>query len=288
MTSYETEDRSVTQSQIGSNEIPVSIEWFDDQSIKVVRFHRPERANALDVITVQAISQEINSIPDKTKVVILGSIGTTFSAGVDLSLLEKLATTSSSEFIRQTVYGAFQGLIRSISTCPVPVIAEIQGPALGAAADLVLACDLCVGGEEAWIEETWTVYGLISALGGSFELTNVLGRYRSLEALLTARRLTSVECYQLGIFQSVVPSESLSNSVMELARRIAQLDRSTLEACKSLVRRQSEPELMANLRSARDFQIPLILSEDFRAKFESRSKQKVETSGRLVSSKPIL
>jgi enoyl-CoA hydratase/carnithine racemase len=255
----------------------VDVEWRDQESIKVVRFHRSGRANALDVEMVQLLIAELSDIPDSTKVVILRSDGRVFSSGVDLDLLRELARSTSPAFVRGTVYGTFQELIRRISTCSIPVIAEVQGPALGAAADLVLSCDLCVASENSWIEETWIAVGLISALGGAFELTKAVGRHRALEMLLTARKITSDECLRLGIYQSVVPPEQLSSAALTLAREICTSDKSAIEACKSLVRQDSSPGLANYLATAQERQLQLIFSEQFRKDLEPSLERRMAT-----------
>jgi enoyl-CoA hydratase/carnithine racemase len=259
-------DLPITEESRKLGDLPMSSvqSWTDTEEIKIVEFARLECANALDLSTTEMLSHEILSVPDEIKVIVLRSKGRVFSAGADFELLQQIARERRADFTRSAVYGAFQGLIRSIATCPVPVIVEVQGAALGAGADLVLSCDLCVAGEEASIEETWSRYGLISALGGSFELTRAVGRFRALEIMLSARRVTSQECLSLGLFNVVVPGDSLRTTTMKLAANISALDRATIEACKSLIRSDSQSGLATYSGNALDKQLSLIMSENFR------------------------
>lgn len=242
----------------------IATEMMGDETIKIVSLNRAQRANAIDIETAAALAREFEALPDSVKVVVLRSQGGVFSAGVDLEVLDSLSSAPDEAFIRNVVYGTFQRVITLIAHCPVPVIAELQGPALGAAADIVLACDLCVASEEAWIEETWNSFGLIPALGGAFELTRAVGRRRALKLLLSAPRLTASECQALGLIQEVVSSGAVRQAATDLALSIATNERETIVAMKAMVRHDSSSHLSAYLSAAVDQQIPLIQAAAFR------------------------
>src|SRR5262249_56467597 len=101
------------------------------------------------------------------------------------------------------------------------VVGRLHGPAIGAGADLALACDIRVASTAAWIQEAWIRLGLVPALGGGFVLPSLLGASGALEAILTARRIPADECLRTGIFQRLVPPDRLDAEVASLTASIA-------------------------------------------------------------------
>jgi enoyl-CoA hydratase/carnithine racemase len=235
-----------------------------DEGLAVITFGRPDAGNPLTWDTARDITTALEAAGDQVGCVVLASEGPTFCAGADLALLEPLGDPGRSDEIRQNVYGAFQRLIRSIATHPAPVLAKVQGPALGAGADLALACDLRIGSTRAWLEESWIRLGTISALGGAHTLSHLLGRGNALDLLLTARRMTAAEAHASGIFQRVAEPDLLDDEVNRVAKTIAAADRNAVRSMKSLVRGGAErEELETALSRALDMQVPLIARPEF-------------------------
>jgi enoyl-CoA hydratase/carnithine racemase len=230
---------------------------------RTVTITRSERANSLDLETVANLTAAVIGADDTTKVLVLGSSGEVFCGGADKQLLADLASDDHGA-LRGLAYSTFQRLIVAIAECPVPVIMRIQGPALGAGADLAMAGDLKIASQNAWLEETWVKYGLVAALGGAYELTSTIGRSAALHTLLTAHRLDAHRCFELGLFQNVVKTVELDTTIDALTGVICQLDRAAIVATKAMVRRISDPGLLSCLRDARERQLVLFGSDGFR------------------------
>ena len=97
--------------------------------------------------------------------VVLSAEGTAFCAGGNLREVWRLVQMGE-DAVRARIYGSFQGLVRRLRSLPVPVIAAVDGPAVGLGFDLALACDLRLFGADAWVQQGWATVGLIPATGG--------------------------------------------------------------------------------------------------------------------------
>lgn len=224
------------------------------------------KKNALDFETADEISQAIKVAGDgDSRCIVLRSEGDVFCAGADLALLEILASKDS-DTVRRLIYEKFQGLIRSIRHCPVPVICLLQGPALGVGADVALSCDAIVASEVAWMELTWSRLGLIPALGSAYELSGTVGRRHALEILLQPTRITAQRALAAGLVNRVAADEDLELELLEFTGIMTQHDRSTLVSTKALLLQASAPDRFNDhLEDAAKLQATLVSSPIFRA-----------------------
>jgi enoyl-CoA hydratase/carnithine racemase len=148
----------------------------------------------------------------------------------------------------------------------VPVIARVQGAAVGAGADVALVCDLRIASEEAYLKESWIELGVISALGAPVSLAFTGGPGFALDVLLSARKVSSEECLTRGLFQRVVPSDRLDQEVTDLAALIASRDPAGVHAMKELVAKTFDDAVELALRAGLDRQERLMRSPEFAAR----------------------
>jgi 2-(1,2-epoxy-1,2-dihydrophenyl)acetyl-CoA isomerase len=217
------------------------------------------------------IASTLRNIASDVRCVVISSEGTVFCAGIDLKLVRPLlGRPDTPELLRTQIYGNVQELIRSIWACPVPVIACLQGPALGVGADMALACDIRIASESASLEETWIHLGAISALGGAFVLRNLIGRGRALDVLLTGARLDARTCFELGIFEKVVAHSELDEAVDSYTEMVSDRDPEAVRATVDLVRDQELRDSVDRaLENALEHQLRLMtrpLASDFNAR----------------------
>jgi 2-(1,2-epoxy-1,2-dihydrophenyl)acetyl-CoA isomerase len=234
-----------------------------EAGVLTITFGDPELANAITWDLAREIVSVLNAV-DEDRVVVLASEGKVFCSGADLALLQPYGHPTKLHEVRENIYSAFQALVRAIWECPVPVIARLQGPALGAGADLALACDLRVASTRSWLEESWIKLGTISALGGAAALTRAVGSGTALDLLLTARRLSALEALAGHVFQRVVEPDQLDAEVQSVTDAIVVADPEAVRSMKSLVRQDpsvssSEDALVRGLA----LQGPLIAREEF-------------------------
>lgn len=231
--------------------------------VLTIRFGDPQQANALTWDLAREMVGVLQDVGDE-RVVVMASEGKVFCAGADLALLQPYGDPTRIQEVRENIYSAFQALVRVIAQCPVPVIARVQGPALGAGADLALACDLRVASTRAWLEESWIKLGTISALGGAAVLTRTLGLGTTLDMLLTARRLTAEEALAAHVFQRVAEPDQLDAELESVTSAIVAADPKAVRSMKSLVR--EDPAVSSSddaLAHGLELQGPLIARDEF-------------------------
>jgi enoyl-CoA hydratase/carnithine racemase len=234
--------------------------WVDEDGIVSITIDRAHLRNSLDRASVLALigAFEANTA---ARCIILRSAGTSFCSGGDLPHLERLA--SRPDEIRASIEGSFQRLMRTIRAHPAPVIARVQGPAVGAGADLALACDLRVASADAWLREPWIELGLISALGAPINLGAAGGPGFALDVLLSGRKVPADEGLARGLFQRVVAPDDLDAEVSELATRVAAMDPEGVRAMKELVNLTFGEDFDLALRAGVDHQERLMRSPEF-------------------------
>jgi enoyl-CoA hydratase/carnithine racemase len=184
--------------------------------VATLAIDRPERRNAIDPETSQALSAaviELDADPG-VRVIVLTGEGAVFCAGADL---EAVAAGRTREII--DVPGGFGGLVRSDRR--TPVIAAVNGHALAGGFELVLACDLVVAAEDAQFGLPEVARGIIAGAGGLVRLPHALPPKRALELILTAGRLTAAEAYAFGLVNRVVAREEVLPTAHALAEQIA-------------------------------------------------------------------
>lgn len=190
-------------------------------SIAWVIFNDPERLNALTDQMGQEIQRLVGVVnKDKTiRVVIITGSGRAFSAGGNLDII--VARTKKKSAVNQKEMIGFYHRFLSLLKIEVPVIAMINGPAIGAAFCVTLACDFRIASTDAKMGVNFVKIGLSPGMGGTFLLPRVLGIPTAMDLLLTGRTVKADEALRLGIVHRVVLPETLKEETLSLAREIA-------------------------------------------------------------------
>jgi enoyl-CoA hydratase len=175
-----------------------------------ITIHRPEKLNALDRRTVEelvAARERAIAEPDVVAIVVTGAGERAFVAGADvaeMAALDPAGAERHSRFLQQ----ALDGLERS----PRPVIAAINGFALGGGGELALACHLRVAAETARFGQPEVGLGLIPGAGGTQRLPRLVGRGVALELILTGNPIDAAEAHRIGLVNRVVPAAQLRSA----------------------------------------------------------------------------
>jgi enoyl-CoA hydratase/carnithine racemase len=195
------------------------IEEHDDK-VRILRLNRPAVMNALDTELVHALGSALARArdDDAVRAVLVTGEGGSFCSGADLK--EALATLGQGRPLEERV-GPFQENIRIIASMPKPVVAAVDGAAVGFGADLALACDLRVLSGRAYLQEKFVGIGLMPDGGATFHLPRVVGIGRALELLLLGEKIEAARALELGLANRVVPPETLIATALELCRRLA-------------------------------------------------------------------
>jgi enoyl-CoA hydratase/carnithine racemase len=214
--------------------------------VAVCRLNRPEALNALSAELMEELAGAVESLdhdPEVRCIVIAGS-DQAFAAGADINALRE---RSFEESLRHPAASFW----RRIAACKTPLIAAVSGFALGGGCELALLCDLVVASETAEFGQPEITLGIIPGGGGTQRLARVIGKQRTMELVLTGRRIEAQEAERLGLVNLVVGKREWLDSALELAQRIARRPPITARLAKQAVLAAEEMALSAALEHER-------------------------------------
>jgi enoyl-CoA hydratase len=158
---------------------------------------------------------------DEVRAIVLGSTGKAFSAGGDFALMQ--AAHDDADVRRETVEAGLR-ILRSFRDLPQPIVAAVQGPAIGLGATVALMCDVVVAARTAKLADTHVQVGLVAGDGGCLVWPQAVGMLRARRHLLTGDALDATTAYQLGLVTDIVDQpEDVLPCAREIAKRIAAL-----------------------------------------------------------------
>ena len=201
----------------------VQVELHDD-GVAVVTLDDPDRRNAMTVEMGRAIQQTFAHLATEPelRVAVLTGAPPAFSAGGDLAMLEDFAQRTRDEgFDASTEMRAFYERFLAVRTLPVPVIAAINGHAVGAGLCVALACDLRLVADEAKVGLNFARLALHPGMGGSWLLPRAVGPQRGAEWLYTGRLVSGTEAAEAGMALRSLPADDVLPAALELAGEIA-------------------------------------------------------------------
>jgi enoyl-CoA hydratase/carnithine racemase len=238
------------------------IESKQEGDITIVTLNRPERRNAL---TAEACAQLSDRLDDsaRSRVVILTGAGGAFCAGGDFEELERFAG-SDPEASGEGLYSGFQRMIRTIRRLPVPVIAAVNGHAMGAGMDLALACDFRVASMDAKLGQVWVRVGLIPGTGGAFWVTLLAGPARAAQMILSGEPIDAETAQEWGLVNEAVTPEMVMPRARAIAETIASNPPEAVAANKKALNAVIEPAYEAALAHAKEVQPLRFASQEFR------------------------
>jgi enoyl-CoA hydratase len=182
-------------------------------------FNRPETLNAIGALSHAELVRFFSELPNdsETDVVILSGVGRAFSAGGDLDYLQEMIDDPS-KFIADMP--DVKRLVFSMLDCPKPIIAKVNGAAVGLGATVALLCDVIFAVPTAKIGDPHVKVGFTAGDGGAFIWPHLLGHARAKEYLMTGRLLMAEEAEKLGLINHVVPAADLDRTVDEFAQEL--------------------------------------------------------------------
>ncbi|WP_457105535.1 enoyl-CoA hydratase-related protein [Methylobacterium sp. P5_C11] len=204
-----------------------------EAGIRQVTIDRPERRNALDRATYAGLTAALQAAgrDEAARVVVLTGAGGCFTAGNDLKDFQDVETGGDSP-----------GLIflKALRACPKPVVAAVEGHAVGIGTTLLLHCDLAYAGDGARFRLPFTALGLSPEGGSSYLLPLVAGTKRAAELLMLGEPFTAADAASAGLVNAVVPAGAALDTAMAKARALAALPRASLAATKRALGRGHE------------------------------------------------
>lgn len=189
-----------------------------EAEIAVVTINRPKAMNALNEQTLLELQDAFAdfAVNDAVQVIIITGSGTkAFVAGADIAAMSSLSALEARQFAKLG-----HQLMRSIEAGQKPVIAAINGFALGGGCELALGCDIRIVADRARFGQPEVNLGVIPGFGGTQRLTRLIGKGRALELILTGDMIDAAEAYRIGLANKVVPQEELLKTAKEMAAKI--------------------------------------------------------------------
>ncbi|MFP5374509.1 MAG: enoyl-CoA hydratase/isomerase family protein [Gammaproteobacteria bacterium] len=196
---------------------PVAIR--DREAVRVLTVDRPDKLNALDAATLAGLHAAFDAAAEDETVrcvVLTGAGPKAFVAGADIAQMSTLSPVQGRDF---SLRG--QRLMRRIETFPKPVIAMVNGFALGGGLELAMACHLRIAADTAKLGQPEINLGLVPGFGGTQRLLRLAGRAATLELCLTGAPVDAERALQLGIVNRVVAADALETETFRLADQLA-------------------------------------------------------------------
>src|SRR2546425_5018482 len=213
----------------------VSVE--NESGIGWIRFNRPEKMNAIGALTRKQLAESIKQAErdDAVRVVVLTGSGRAFSSGADVTEMVQGAGMRTPEDVGNVLRNEYMPMLVRLRTMPKPVIAAMNGPAVGIGASYALACDIRIATPEAYLLEAFVNIGLAPDGGVSWLLPRMAGTGVAYEMLSTGKPLSAADAYRLGIVNRLAPADRLEEEVRELANHLVTQPRQAMAAAKRAV-----------------------------------------------------
>lgn len=192
-------------------------------AVAVVTLNRPGTRNALTLELKEALVEALRAVESDhaARAVVLAGSGRSFCVGQDLAEhAEALRADPTTAF--DTVRWHYNPIVRALATMPKPVVAAINGAAVGAGLGFALACDLRVAAEGATFATAFAAIGLTADSGLSASLVHSLGHARATELMLLGESFDAAQAQVAGLVRAVVPADEVLDAALELARRLAE------------------------------------------------------------------
>lgn len=207
-----------------------------DGAVATLTLNRPDRLNAMYTRLFEEFSEAFALIraEESLRAVVITGAGRAFCAGGDI----KLDVSQVQEWgPRTTLYEneIAHRMIRDIRELPRPVIARVNGPAVGGGCDLALACDIVIASTEASFGEFWVRRGLVTGMGGAQMLPWLVGAHKAKELLFTGDKIDGEEAARIGLVNRTVDPEQLDEEVRVMADRLAAMPTMAIGVAKQMV-----------------------------------------------------
>lgn len=215
-----------------------------NDGIATLRFNRPQARNALNWAAQEQFAAAIDALArdSEARVLLLTGSGTTFVAGGDLKELAAGDVAANGQRLSRLMSGALAQMAR----LPLPVIAVVNGHAVGGGCEIALACDLRLAAAHARFHFAQARLGLTTGWGGAARLCALLGRSRAADILLRARTLTAAEAQAIGLVHAVAAEgEDVATLAQAWAAEMAAMPQAALAAMKQLLYAPAEREEQA-------------------------------------------
>ena len=209
--------------------------------IGTIKINRPKVLNALNKDTIIEITNAMIELENDKKinaVILTGEGDKAFIAGADISQMSKMTPLEAKEFAERG-----HNMLNTIEKSRLPVIAAVNGYALGGGCETLMACDICIAAKSAKLGQPEINLGISPGFGGTQRLPRLVGRMKAKELLLTGRNVDAEEAHCIGLVNMVVDDDKLMETAEKIAGKIASKSSVQTNFIKALVNKGADIDL---------------------------------------------
>ena len=227
-------------------DLPDVIRVEADGPLRIVTLSRPDQLNAINPelhLGLTELFPQLSADADARVAVITGA-GRAFSAGGDFDLLDRM---SEDPAVRQSTIAEGRDLVVNMIRCRVPVVAAVNGPAVGLGCSVIALSDVVYMAESAFLSDPHVTVGLVAADGGPLTWPLHTSMLLAKEYAFTGDRIPAARAKEIGLANHVVPDGEVLDAAIEAARKIAALPQQAVEATKRVLNLHLERAVLATI-----------------------------------------
>jgi len=235
-----------------------------DGPVRIVRLARPEQLNAINDelhLGLTRLFPQLSADADARVAVITGE-GRAFSAGGDFDLLDRMAEDRA---LRRDVIAEGRELVMNMIRCRVPVVAAVNGPAVGLGCSVIALSDVVYMAESAYLSDPHVTVGLVAADGGPLTWPLHTSLLLAKEYAFTGDRISAARAAEIGLANHICPDDEVLDAALAAARKIAALPRQAVEATKRVLNLHLERAVLATIDFAMASESESFDTDDLRA-----------------------
>jgi enoyl-CoA hydratase len=245
-------------------ELPDVIRVEADGPVRIVRLSRPEQLNAINGELHLALTRLFPQLSDDAgaRVAVVTGEGRAFSAGGDFDLLDRM---SNDPQLRRAVIAEGRELVLNMVRCRVPVVAAVNGPAVGLGCSVIALSDVVYMAESAYLSDPHVTVGLVAADGGPLTWPLHTSLLLAKEYAFTGERITAKRAAEIGLANHVCPDDEVLPAAVAAAHKIAKLPQQAVEATKRVLNLHVERAVLATIDFAMAAETASFDTDDLRA-----------------------
>jgi enoyl-CoA hydratase len=247
--------------------LPPVIKVEADGPVRIVRLARPEQLNAVNDDLHLGLAQlfpQLSADSEARAAVIIGE-GRAFSAGGDFDLLSRMAEDRA---LRREVIAEGREIVLNLIRCRIPVVAAVNGPAVGLGCSVIALSDVVYMAESAYLSDPHVTVGLVAADGGPLTWPLHTSLLLAKEYAFTGDRISAARAKEIGLANHVCPDEEVFSQALAAAHRIAKLPRQAVEATKRVLNLHVERAVLATIDFAMTAESESFDTDELRANVE--------------------
>jgi enoyl-CoA hydratase len=248
-------------------DLPDVIRVDEDGPVRVVRLNRPDQLNAINDelhLGLTRLFPQLSADTDARVAVITGE-GRAFSAGGDFGLLDRMANDRQ---LRRDVIAEGRELVINMIRCRIPVVAAVNGPAVGLGCSVIALSDVVYMAESSYLSDPHVTVGLVAADGGPLTWPLHTSLLLAKEFAFTGERIKAARAAEIGLANHVVPDGAVLDAALAAAKKIAALPRQAVEATKRVLNLHVERAVLATIDFAMAAEAESFDTPDLRANID--------------------